>query len=60
MEGMQVALTALELGCELTRNAEGSSAIMWFMANLLGFVFIICECPSLCPRSLRAVCRREA
>ncbi|KAI5890517.1 MFS general substrate transporter [Schizophyllum commune H4-8] len=34
---------ALELGCELTRNAEGSSAIMWFMANLLGFVFIISE-----------------
>ena len=41
---------ALELGCELTRNAEGSSAIMWFMANLLGFVFIICEC--LCLRAL--------
>lgn len=34
---------ALELGCELTRNAEGSSAIMWFTANLFGVIFILSE-----------------
>ncbi|KAF8629274.1 hypothetical protein AX17_005852 [Amanita inopinata Kibby_2008] len=33
----------LELGCDLTRNAEASSAILWFMGNLLGVVFVLVE-----------------
>lgn len=31
----------LELGCELTRNAEGSSAIMWSAANAISLVFLL-------------------
>ncbi|KAF7361359.1 Major facilitator superfamily domain-containing protein 7 [Mycena sanguinolenta] len=31
----------LELACELTRNAEGSAALMWFSCNLLSVVFIL-------------------
>ncbi|KAF9527297.1 MFS general substrate transporter [Crepidotus variabilis] len=31
----------LELSCELTRNAESSSAVIWFMANLLVVVFVL-------------------
>ncbi|KAF8650442.1 hypothetical protein AX16_005245 [Volvariella volvacea WC 439] len=34
---------ALELACELTRNADGSSAILWFSGNLFGIIFIIVE-----------------
>jgi len=33
----------LELGCELTRNADGSSAVVWFLGNLLGVVFVLVE-----------------
>jgi len=32
---------ALELGCEVTRNADGSSAILWFTGNLFGIIFIL-------------------
>ncbi|KDQ15326.1 hypothetical protein BOTBODRAFT_108891 [Botryobasidium botryosum FD-172 SS1] len=32
---------ALELGCEVTRSAETSSAVLWFSANLFSFIFII-------------------
>jgi hypothetical protein len=31
----------LEMGCELTRNAEGSSAIMWATANAISLVFLL-------------------
>ncbi|KAF8514456.1 MFS general substrate transporter [Hysterangium stoloniferum] len=34
---------ALELGCEVTRNAEGSSALLWFCGNLWCFVFVLVE-----------------
>jgi len=34
---------ALELGVELTRNADGSSAIMWFISNLFAIIFISVE-----------------
>lgn len=33
---------ALELGVELTRNAEGSTSLLWFSGNLLGVMFILC------------------
>ncbi|KAF8894114.1 major facilitator superfamily domain-containing protein [Infundibulicybe gibba] len=33
----------LELGCELTRNADVSSAILWFAGNLFGVIFILAE-----------------
>ncbi|KAF9464950.1 major facilitator superfamily domain-containing protein [Collybia nuda] len=33
----------LELGCELTRNANASSALLWFSGNLCAFVFILSE-----------------
>jgi MFS transporter, FLVCR family, MFS-domain-containing protein 7 len=35
----------LELGCELTRNADGSASILWFMVNLVGFVFALGSSP---------------
>ncbi|PPQ93805.1 hypothetical protein CVT25_013514 [Psilocybe cyanescens] len=31
----------MELACELTRNADGSSAIVWFSGNLFAVVFIL-------------------
>ena len=34
---------ALEMGCELTRNAETSSAILWFSANLFTIVFVLIQ-----------------
>lgn len=34
---------ALELGVELTRNANGSSAILWSSGNLFGIVLILAE-----------------
>ncbi|TFY82793.1 hypothetical protein EWM64_g1222 [Hericium alpestre] len=34
---------ALELGCELTRNADGSSAVMWFFGNLLSIVYLLSQ-----------------
>ncbi|TDL20024.1 MFS general substrate transporter [Rickenella mellea] len=33
----------LELGCELTRSADGSSAILWWSGNLLGIIFVLVE-----------------
>ncbi|TFK44255.1 major facilitator superfamily domain-containing protein [Crucibulum laeve] len=33
----------LELACELTRNADGSSALLWFAGNFFGVVFILSE-----------------
>jgi len=32
---------SLELACELTRNAGGSSALLWFGGNLLSIVFVL-------------------
>ncbi|TFK54532.1 MFS general substrate transporter [Heliocybe sulcata] len=34
---------ALELGCELTRNADGSSALLWAAGNLFSIIFILSE-----------------
>ncbi|EAU91725.1 hypothetical protein CC1G_04493 [Coprinopsis cinerea okayama7 len=34
---------ALELSCEVTRNPDGSSAILWFTGNLLGIVFVLSQ-----------------
>ncbi|KAJ7116582.1 major facilitator superfamily domain-containing protein [Mycena epipterygia] len=31
---------ALELGCEVTRNAQGSSALLWFIVNLFEIIFV--------------------
>ncbi|KAJ6468306.1 major facilitator superfamily domain-containing protein [Mycena sanguinolenta] len=31
---------ALELGCEVTRNAQGSSALLWFIVNLFEIAFV--------------------
>ena len=31
------------MGCELTRNAETSSAILWFSANLFTIIFVLVE-----------------
>lgn len=31
----------LELASDLTRSAEGSSAILWFMGNLLSIAFVL-------------------
>ncbi|KAF8972983.1 major facilitator superfamily domain-containing protein [Flammula alnicola] len=33
----------MELACELTRNADGSSAILWFAGNLFAVVFVLGE-----------------
>ncbi|KAH9922288.1 MFS general substrate transporter [Epithele typhae] len=33
----------LELAVELTRNAEGSSAVLWFSANLCSLAFVLIE-----------------
>ncbi|TCD60820.1 hypothetical protein EIP91_009489 [Steccherinum ochraceum] len=32
---------ALELAAELTRNADGSSAVMWFFGNFFGIVYVL-------------------
>ncbi|XP_006460643.1 hypothetical protein AGABI2DRAFT_192274 [Agaricus bisporus var. bisporus H97] len=34
---------ALELAVEVTRNADGSSAILWLSGSLLGFIFTLVE-----------------
>jgi FLVCR family MFS transporter 7 len=34
---------ALEMGCELTRSAETSSAILWFSANVFTIIFVLVE-----------------
>ncbi|GLB37685.1 putative MFS general substrate transporter [Lyophyllum shimeji] len=33
----------LELGCELTRNANASSAVLWFTGNLFSVIFVLSE-----------------
>lgn len=33
----------LELGCEITRNSGGSSALLWFSGNLFGIMFVLVE-----------------
>jgi len=33
----------LELGCDLTKNADGSSALLWFTGNLFTIVFVLSE-----------------
>ncbi|KAJ7647381.1 major facilitator superfamily domain-containing protein [Roridomyces roridus] len=33
----------LELACEVTRNADGSAALLWFACNLFAVVFILVE-----------------
>jgi len=33
----------LELGCELTRNSGGSSALLWFSGNLFCIIFVLVE-----------------
>ncbi|KII86720.1 hypothetical protein PLICRDRAFT_163999 [Plicaturopsis crispa FD-325 SS-3] len=43
MAGVTLLPIALELGVELTRNPEGSSAMMWFSANVFGLVFVIVD-----------------
>ncbi|KZS98469.1 MFS general substrate transporter [Sistotremastrum niveocremeum HHB9708] len=32
---------ALELGCEITRNADAAAAILWFSGNLFSVVFVL-------------------
>ncbi|KAJ7346561.1 major facilitator superfamily domain-containing protein [Mycena albidolilacea] len=34
---------ALELACEITRNADGSSALLWFACNSFAIIFILVE-----------------
>lgn len=34
---------AIELGVELTRNADGSSALLWFFGNLVCIMFILVQ-----------------
>ncbi|KAF8348222.1 major facilitator superfamily domain-containing protein [Amanita rubescens] len=33
----------LELGADLTRNADASSAILWFMGNLIGIISVLVQ-----------------
>ncbi|KAF8608614.1 MFS general substrate transporter [Ceratobasidium sp. AG-I] len=32
---------ALEIGCEVTRSAETSSAVLWFAGNLISIIFVL-------------------
>jgi len=34
---------AIELGVELTRNSDGSSAVLWFFANMLCIMFVLVQ-----------------
>jgi MFS transporter, FLVCR family, MFS-domain-containing protein 7 len=34
---------ALELGCEITRNADAAAAFLWFSANLFSVIFVLGE-----------------
>ncbi|KAJ7449413.1 hypothetical protein B0H11DRAFT_2332146 [Mycena galericulata] len=34
---------SLELACEVTRNADGSSPLLWFACNFFGVIFILAE-----------------
>ncbi|KAM5538876.1 hypothetical protein V8D89_007598 [Ganoderma adspersum] len=41
--GLTLLPVVLELGVELTRNADGSSAVLWFSTNLCGLIFVLVE-----------------
>jgi FLVCR family MFS transporter 7 len=43
MLGFLLLPVGLELGCEVTRNAEVSSAILWMSGNLWTLIFVIGE-----------------
>lgn len=34
---------ALELACEMTRNADGASAIVWFACVVFGIAWFVCR-----------------
>ncbi|EJC99339.1 MFS general substrate transporter [Fomitiporia mediterranea MF3/22] len=38
---LSILPVALELGCELTRNSDAASAILWWSANVCSIVFIL-------------------
>ncbi|KAF8207013.1 major facilitator superfamily domain-containing protein [Mycena galopus ATCC 62051] len=40
MSSLTLLPVALELGCEVTRNAQGSSALLWFIVNLFEVTFV--------------------
>ncbi|KAF7375285.1 Major facilitator superfamily domain-containing protein 7 [Mycena sanguinolenta] len=40
MASLTLLPVALELGCEVTRNAQGSSALLWFIVNLFEIAFV--------------------
>ncbi|KAI8972584.1 major facilitator superfamily domain-containing protein [Trametes punicea] len=41
--GLTLLPAVLELAVELTRNAEGSSALLWASTNLFGLIFVLVE-----------------
>lgn len=41
--GVTILPVSLELGSEVTRNAETSASILWLMGNLMPFIFILGE-----------------
>ncbi|KAL1938967.1 hypothetical protein VTO73DRAFT_11120 [Trametes versicolor] len=41
--GLTLLPAVLELAVELTRNADGSSAILWASTNLFGLIFVLSE-----------------
>jgi len=40
---MTMLPVALELACEITRNPDGSSALLWFAGNLWGIIFVLSQ-----------------
>uniref|UniRef100_A0A0W0F096 MFS general substrate transporter n=1 Tax=Moniliophthora roreri TaxID=221103 RepID=A0A0W0F096_MONRR len=40
---LPIGLDYEELGCDLTRNAEASSSILWLAGNLFGVIFVVVE-----------------
>ncbi|KAI0370892.1 MFS general substrate transporter [Pilatotrama ljubarskyi] len=41
--GLTLLPAVLELAVELTRNADGSSAILWSSSNMFGLIFVLAE-----------------
>jgi hypothetical protein len=41
MGSLPMLAVGMELCCEVTRNADGSSAIVWFAGNLFGVAFVL-------------------
>jgi hypothetical protein len=39
--GFLLLPVGLELGCEITRNAEASAAILWMSGNLFTLIFVL-------------------